>query len=335
MRKRWQRVVVLVVLAGLGLPVLPAPAQAPATWTVVAGGLRDQGAVFANAFFPRVLDVHVGDTVVWQFAGFHNVAFTSGQAVPPLVVEEGGKRYLNPQVVFPQGPRTYDGSGYRNSGTPPEDPKEWARFRYALTFTKPGTYTYVCIIHGPAMSGAVRVHPAGERLPLTPTQALQRARQEQAASLRAGEQALGHLRAQVAGGGVRVRMVGDAQKGYSLMRYTRDPVVVRAGTTVTWEMADPFEIHTVTFVGGGPVPPFVVPQPQSSGPPKLLLNPKVAVPTPDKEYAGSGYANSGILTPLGAPGPHTYSLRFTRPGTYTYWCPIHAALGMKGVVVVK
>jgi len=331
---RWILVPVLSAAMGLAGIALAAPAQTPRTWRVIAGGVSHQGAVFANAFFPRVLDVHAGDTVIWQFAGFHNAAFTSGQAVPPLVVEEGGKRYLNPQVVFPQGPRTYDGSGYRNSGTPPEDPKEWARLRYALTFTKPGTYTYVCIIHGPAMSGAVRVHPAGERLPLTPTEALQRARQERAASLRAGEQALGHLRAQVAGGGVRVRMVGDAQKGYSLMRYTRDPVVVRAGSTVTWEMADPFEIHTVTFVGGRPVPPFVVPQPQSSGPPKLLLNPVVVAPTPHKEYGGNGYANSGILMPLGAPGPHTYSLRFTARGHYTYWCSVHAALGMKGVVVV-
>jgi plastocyanin len=82
MRKRWQRLIVLVVLTGLGLPVLPAPAQAPTTWTVFAGGVRRQGAVFANAFFPWVLDIHVGDTVVWQFAGFHNVTFTGGQAVP-------------------------------------------------------------------------------------------------------------------------------------------------------------------------------------------------------------------------------------------------------------
>jgi plastocyanin len=111
--------------------------------------------------------------------------------------------------------------------------------------------------------------------------------------------------------------------------------VVRRGTTVIWEMQDPFEIHTVTFAGRERVPAFVIPQPQPSGPPKLLLNPRVADPTPQREYAGSGYVNSGILVPVGAPGPRRYSLRFTRSGTYTYWCPIHALVGMKGVVVVR
>jgi len=207
--------------------------------------------------------------------------------------------------------------------------------RYALTFTKPGTYTYLCIVHGPAMSGALRVHPAGGPLSLSPEEALRTARRQQTASLGAGARALDRLRADQAGQAVRVRIPGDAGKGYSLLRYTKDPLVVRVGTTVTWEVADPFEIHTVTFTGAGKGPPFILPEPQSSGPPKLLLNPLVVAPTPHKEYGGNGYANSGILMPLGAPGPHAYSLRFTARGSYTYWCPVHAALGMKGLVVVR
>jgi len=324
------------LLASVAALILVAPPGVGAqsrTWTVIAGGITPDGAVWSNAFYPRVLDISVGDTVKWRFEGFHNVAFAGGGPLPPLVVMEGKSVYMNPQVAFPVGPQAYDGSGYRNSGMPPEDPKGWAQFQYALRFTKPGVYTYSCIVHGPAMSGTIRVHPRGTRPLQDPGASLQRGRREQQATLAAGKRAWAGLRPMVSGRTVRVSLLGDAQRGYSLMRYTRAPLVVRRGTTVTWEMRDPFEVHTVTFVGGV-VPPFVVPQPQNGGPPRLLLNPKVVVPTGERVHQ-PGYVNSGILAPLGAPGVHTYSLRFDRPGTYTYWCPIHAALGMKGTIVVR
>ncbi|GBD28576.1 Plastocyanin [bacterium HR31] len=323
-------------LAVLGLVALQAPASQARTWTVVAGGLTRDGSVWSNAFHPKVVDVTVGDGVEWQFAGFHNVAFAGGGKLPPLVVTQDKSAYLNPQVAFPVGPGEYDGQGYRNSGVPPEDPRVWAsrQHRYRLRFVKPGTYVYTCIVHGPAMSGVVRVHPLGTRLPRDPAGALRQGLEEQRATLQAGQRALARLRPEARAGTVRVPMVGDGQRGYSLMRFTRTPLVVRRGTTVTWEIRDPFEIHTVTFVGAGPVPPFVVLQPQAGAPPKLLLNPKVVAPTADRVHR-PGYVNSGILVPLGASGPRSFSLRFDRTGTYTYWCPIHAMVGMKGVVVVR
>jgi len=329
---RWALLLASVAALTLGAP--PGVGAQSRTWTVTAGGITPDGAVWSNAFYPRVLDITVGDTVQWRFEGFHNVAFAGGGALPPLVVMEGRSAYMNPQVAFPVGPQVYDGSGYRNSGMPPEDPKGWSQFRYALRFTKPGVYTYSCIVHGPAMSGTIRVHPQGTELSQTPGAALERGRREQQATIAAGMRAMAGLRPTVSGSTVRVSLLGDAQRGYSLMRYTRAPLVVRRGTTVTWEMRDPFEIHTVTFAGGESVPPFVLPQPQSGGPPKLLLNPKVVVPTGQRAHQ-PGYVNSGILAPVGAPGVHTYSLRFDRAGTYTYWCPIHAALGMKGTIVVR
>jgi plastocyanin len=332
MMRGWAGLVgALVLLGSLSLGALASEGQ---KWTVVAGGLTPDGSVWSNAFHPRVLDVTAGDVVEWRFEGFHNVAFAGDGKLPPLMVVEGQAAYLNPQVAFPVGPPTYAGQGYRNSGTPADDPKSFAAFRYALRFPQPGTYTYSCVVHGPAMSGTIRAHPRGQRLLQDPAQALRRGREEQRATLEAGRRALGRLQPQVRGGEVRVPMVGDAQRGYSLLRYTRTPLVVRRGTTVTWEVLDPFEIHTVTFPGSGPVPPFVVPQPQAGGPPRLLLNPTVVAPTAQRAYQG-GYANSGILVPLGAPGPRSYSLRFDRAGTYTYWCPVHAGLGMKGVVVVE
>ncbi len=326
-----------LLLASVATLLVAAPPGVQArgqTWTVISGGMTRDGAVWSNAFHPRVLDISVGDTVEWRFEGFHNVAFAGGEALPPLVVMEGKSAHLNPRVAFPVGGEEFAGSGYRNSGLPPEDPKGMAQFRYALRFTRPGVYTYSCIVHGPAMSGTIRVHATGAQLPRSPESALQQGRREQQATLAAGSRALAGLRPELSGRKATVRLVGDAQRGYSLMRYTRQPLVVRRGTAVTWEMRDPFEIHTVTFVGGGPVPTFVVPQPQSGRPPKLLLNPKVLVPTGQREHQ-PGYINSGLLAPAGAPGVHTYTLRFNQPGTYTYWCPIHAAVGMKGTIVVK
>jgi len=74
-----------------------------------------------------------------------------------LEVKEGDKTYFNPQVFFPVGGNTYDGTSFVTSGVPPDPAKP---FSYSLTFTKPGRYAYVCTIHGPGMGGTISV---GER----------------------------------------------------------------------------------------------------------------------------------------------------------------------------
>ncbi len=311
-----------------------APASEGRKWTVVAGGLTPDGSVWSNAFHPRVLDVTAGDVVEWRFEGFHNVAFAGGGRLPPLTVVEGRALYLNPEVAFPAGPQTYAGQGYRNSGTPADDPESIAAFRYALRFPEPGTYTYSCIVHGPAMSGTIRVHPRGERLPQDPAQALRGGREEQRATLEAGRGALNRLQPQVRGGEVRVAMVGDAQQGYSLMRFTRTPP--GGPTRDQGHVGGPGPLRDPhgDFRGLKPCPTLrgaTAPGGRASA---TAAESRVVAPTAQRAYQG-GYANSGILAPLGAPGPRSYSLRFDRAGTYTYWSPVHAGVGMKGVVVVR
>lgn len=302
--------------------------------TVIAGGTTKDYGVWSNAFNPRKIEVATGDTVVWKFAGFHTVTFLGGTQFPSLTVPEGDRTYFNPRVFFPVGGRTYDGTGYHNSGTPPENSAAFAKLTYALTFTKPGTYQYVCVVHGPGMGGTVVVK---DRVSGSPSATAAQSGREQAATLKTGQAALAAWKTERQGATVVVPLVGNLRSGYSLLRFSRHPLVVARGTTVTWTMRDPFEIHTVTFTGGQKPPEFVLPQPQAQGPPKLLLNPKVATPTAQKTYDGKGYANSGILFPAGAPGnlPHSYSLTFTKPGRYEYWCVVHAPEGMKGVIVVK
>src|SRR6266404_2868620 len=90
----------------------PAHVAPPTNWTVIVGGATADTSIYANAFFPRAIEIGVGDAVTWNFEGFHNVAFLGGGAAPPFSVQEGDKSYWNPLMLFPTGGNTYDGSGY-------------------------------------------------------------------------------------------------------------------------------------------------------------------------------------------------------------------------------
>lgn len=163
------------------------------------------------------------------------------------------------------------------------------------------------------MGGVVNVR---ERATSTPAAVLRQARAEQAATIKTGVAAAAALKVERKGNTVTVPLVGDLKRGYTSLRFTPAPLTVARGTTVTWIMRDPFEIHTATFTSGQKPPDFIIFEPQGQGPPKLQMNAKAAAPTTTKTYAGAGYVNSGILFPPGLPGnpPTSYSLTFTRPG---------------------
>lgn len=329
-----RRVFVLMLAVFVAATVtVSAPAGAGRTWTVLAGpwGPKDYSVV-SQDFYPRTVEIAVGDTVTWRIEGFHGVTFLSGAAPAEPFVREGNDTYLNPKNEFPSGGTTYDGTGYRNSGSPPEFPKPLI---YSLTFTKTGTFHYVCLIHGPAMSGTVIVK---KKVTGSPAAALRRGRSELAASLKAGRAAWAKFRPETKAGTVVIPLIGNGQAGFSILRFTPAPLVIKAGTTVTWTMRDPHEIHTVTFLGGEKPPQFIIPQPQQQGPPKLLINPKVLTPTQVKTYDGMGFVNSGILFPAGSPPdlPKSFSLTFTKPGRYAYVCVVHIPVeGMVGTIIVK
>ena len=315
----------LTYLLGVVLAAHPSP---PTKWTVIVGGIPADTSVYANGFFPKAIEIGVGDTVTWTFEGFHNVAFLSGGAPPPFAVPEGNKLYWNPQMLLPAGDKTYDGTGYHNSGTPGNGP-----FSYTLTFTKPGRYTYQCTIHS-GMQGVVIVK---DKATGTPAAALKQGRAEQAATLAAGAARLASLTPEHHGDTVVMPLVGNSAQRYSLLRFGRNTLVIRRGTTVTWAMRDTFEIHTVTFSSGEKPPPFVIVEPQPGGPPKLLLNPKALTPTTVTSYDGTGYVNSGMLFPPGNPGhqPASFSLTFTTPGRFEYWCLVHAETGQRAAIIVQ
>ena len=306
----------------------PTHAAPPRHWTVIVGGATADTSIYANAFFPQALEIGVGDTVTWIFEGVHNVAFLGAGAAPPFAVPEGDKMYWNPLILFPAGDKTYDGTGYHNSGMPRPDGK----LSYTLTFTKPGRYSYICGIHS-GMRGTVIVTDKARG---TPAAASKRGRAELAATLAAGRARFAKLHVERHGTTFVVPLVGNSRQRYSVLRFTREPLVVPRGSTVTWTMRDTFEIHTVTFTSGEKPPEFAVPEPQASGPPKVLLNPRALAPTTATQYDGTGYVNSGMLFPPGNPKlPSSFSLTFTTPGRYEYWCLIHAEAGQRGIIVVR
>jgi plastocyanin len=323
--------VVAVSPLGGSMAVRPATrvAHAAALWDVQVSALQEVpgGELEAQAYFPASLLIHAGDTVHWQFTSVHTVTFPSGQTLPPRNSPGPGpgEATLGP-LNFPSGPDQYDGSVVVNSGRPFVPPDE---FSYALTFTKPGAYGYVCLLHA-GMRGEITVLPAAVALLETPEQAHAR-----------GQAAITPVLAQIradaaavrveAGGGTYAVLAGSANgTGASANLFLPGALSVKRGDTVLWTRADSFNAHSVTFPGAGNAPPDLIEARMRPDGTPLLVQPAAAgARSPGTSYAGEGPANSGIMTLLGT----TYLLQFDAPpGTYDYLCLLHPE--MKGTITV-
>ncbi|MDP8930751.1 MAG: hypothetical protein M3O70_19835 [Actinomycetota bacterium] len=148
----------------------------------LAGWLSPSPApAFISEFYPEPLEVRAGEKVTWTFAGFHTVSFNVPRYFASITVEDDGTVVLNPDAIEPvnspplpeepeeesppeahaqEAPKEpppppvidageWDGTGFKSSGALGEG-------RYSLTFTKPGTYNYACLLH-PRMVGKVVV----------------------------------------------------------------------------------------------------------------------------------------------------------------------------------
>ena len=188
------------------------------------------------------------------------------------------------------------------------------------------------------MEGTVTVQAAGSAYPKTQEQYNQIAVDEAKAALAKARELLETTKPAVAGTPDKrtftLNMVGSMKDGATFYRFPGERLEISRGDTVTWVMKDPTELHTVTF-GTGKAPfDIVIPKPQPQGPPLFLVNMKSMNPAGGKVHRGPGFYNSGFLLTEG-PGVRSYTLTFTRSGTYEYICATHAFFGMKGTVVVK
>jgi plastocyanin len=227
----------LMVTAGMG-----AAQPAVMTWKVSIGGETPDHAVQAMDFFPRAITITAGDTITWTKTTLHphTVHFLSEAESPHEVVpQKDGKLLFNPVIANPQGGKTYGGTGIAASGFMP-----WqVGLQYSLTFTKPGTYAYVCAIH-PGMTGTVTALPKGAKPPSTQAQYDAASAKVLADELAKGTAALAAMKPTMTKSGTRttygIPMTGVAPAYISFMRYPPGTITVKVGDTVRWDMTDRF-----------------------------------------------------------------------------------------------
>lgn len=110
---------------------------------------------WSNAFTPDEIEIPAGGTVTWSILGFHTISFNAPESARPLYERaDDGSVQENELAARPRGdPTAWDGSGMLSSGLrdgvfPPA--------RFSATFTVPGTYAYICLVHFD-MEGKVKV----------------------------------------------------------------------------------------------------------------------------------------------------------------------------------
>lgn len=323
MLPRWALGVGVLVGGVAAFALTASPGQTATNYTLWAGAESMDQSLQLEEFAPKSVTVRTGDTVTWHVGSteFHTVNFLNGAAGGPFIqVGELGP-FLNPLAAFPMGEPTFDGAAMAGSGLLIKDDS------FSLTFTKPGTYAYLCLIH-PEMKGEIVVRDSGQ-VP-SPEQVTQQARNE--------------LASEIAGRGLPLLQkepqegtatAGDGDGYIDLMRFMPGDITVQAGETVTWVNQEPTGTpHTVTFLAGADAPDLVIPQPQPDGPPVILLNPAVIAPSGGATFDGTAPANSGMIGNAPDYPTNAYSLTFTAPGTYEYLCLLHAEAGMTGTVTV-
>lgn len=132
-------------------------------WHIPAGVTGSDPRLEIYDFFPKNATIQAGDTVIWTSTFFHHVAFHPGEPVPEFVLPEpqdAGPPILvvNPKVLAPIKPSgEFDGTAYFSSGLIGAGPVPGGT-TFAMTFTEPGTYNYVCAVHRPlGMEGTITV----------------------------------------------------------------------------------------------------------------------------------------------------------------------------------
>jgi plastocyanin len=372
-----------------------------------------------NAFYPDHFQAHSGDTITFTVAknpdAFHAVellapALAPEQGYPGFVFKDEDDDpppleapFFNSKPFFGASPSTLCGrSGnppcvYTGQSTvalksgvlvnPPPNGSGTGNPSFSLQLgpdVMPGSYFFICLVHGPSMRGTIDVLPAGQPAAAADALKADADRAYQADLLRLTEldrsirdpdvitDLVGSRNWTIAAGG------GRPDSRLSVNEFGVRNLFIRPNDTVTWtNEGPPIVAHTVTGFGSLPnqPPPLLDPYQPVCGGPDPEQNgetaPDVSYPSDSGRFApdiwndcppwqqedhltdyaiastptGSSFTGaaitSGLMLPedflngplgLGLPFVSSYSVRFTRLGTYSYACMIHP--GMVGTIEV-
>ena len=121
-----------------------------------ADSMKPDHEVMVMSFIQPKVTVHVGETV----------SFINGNMATPHTVTFGAPPAGNP--LAPAGDPKHYASGSLSSGIAPPAPAPGSTFK--VTFTKAGTYKYICLLHADmGMVGEVDVLPASASAPAPAT----------------------------------------------------------------------------------------------------------------------------------------------------------------------
>ncbi len=310
--KKVSRLLFLPLLALFGSAAL-APAafaspahhtQQPTTWHFNVSFETANHKIDGMVFLPSQVWINQGDTIVWTVKSgeIHTVTLLASGQQPPAF-NPG-----DPQQIFPQGRSTYDGHSYFNSGIMTTLPEAsgfgFAAKTYTLTFGATGDFTALCLVH-PGMSMKIHVRPAGTPYPFTQDDYNDKSAQTRA-HLRAEGARLANQAQRISNNHYVV--VGIGNDLVDVMRFFPQTARIHVGETIGFSNHS-MGPHTVTFG---------------------VEQPNITVPYGDPTaYDGTSPLNSGLLL-----GPASFSVTFTKPGVYHYFCALHDYLGMVGTVVV-
>lgn len=352
----------LLALLAAGVFATGGSAAGGATYTVLAGEQAPLTGVpkmtTLNAFFPSRVAVHVGDSVTFRSATFHTVAYFPGKLPGLLMPGQGtfdgvvgaddapfwfngqGKLSYNPAVFGPiPGKVVVKGKPIASGVLSPAGPKA-PPASVTWSFDKPGSFTFVCTVHGPAMKVKVDVVPSSAKIPST-TQV------DSAALAGIQKAAAGAAKATAVTPPKNTVLMGPGLTSPTRLAFEPATLSVAAGTTVTFKEVSKTEVHNVVF---GPKAWILAFQkkydllPTGPGAPNQfspLLVYGSEPPGSPPVYDGKNHGNGLLSTPLNdnAPGNPPQGLAgeakvtFSTPGTYGYFCLLHGP-DMSGKIVV-
>jgi plastocyanin len=320
--------------------------QGPQSYTVLVGAEDTTVGATVNAYFPGALTIHVGDTVHWQSNAheLHTVTFLAGTPLPPFNVPAPAglpsPLMRNPIIANPTAPANgqYDGTTFAVSGIMGPDSGQAQSFD--LTFTTPGTFNYICAVHGVRMSGKINVVDNQVDIP-SPDDVAEEAKQLIAAEL--ANVPLAFALANVPavptanpdGTTTYQVLVGYTFGQLDLLQFFPNQLAVSPGDTIVWKLSDDDHApHTITFLNGNASPDDVLPVPQDNGPPLLVLNPAVQSPqNADQPLTKDGVISSGAIRPGTAVTSFTLKIGDIT-GEMPYQCLLHDSSGMLGSLQV-